>query len=287
MKTVIRALVTEWGWAAIWYGFAAEDNKRFEQLEARVQALQQQVSTLQTMVKTLQSQLPSPMAMAVSVLDPFVSVEPGTLNGITGPHVIFSGANFHIRSGSGSTEDNTGLGNLVIGYNEDIEAGIQIDAAQRVGSHNLIIGPLHQYTASGGLVAGAHNTITGRFSSVSGGFQNTAGGIESSVSGGSQNTASGDFSSVSSGGIQNTASGDNASVSGGRLNTASGDNASVSGGIQNTAGGIESSVGGGAQNTASGIESSVDAVWGTRRAAPRRASISALIPNTLSGLGPP
>lgn len=150
---IVRAIVTRAGWAAIWYGSAVEeDDKQLKQLKAQVQALQQQVDALQTTVQTLQSQLPSPSAMAASVLDPFVSVETGTLNGLTGPHVIFTGANFHIRSGSGSTEDTTGLGNLVIGCNEDVstDEGISIDPAQRVGSHTLIIGPLHRFTRSGG-----------------------------------------------------------------------------------------------------------------------------------------
>jgi hypothetical protein len=246
---IVRAIVTRAGWAAIWYG--SEDDKRLEQLEAQVKVLQQQVDTLQTTVQTLQSQLPSPSAMSASVLDPFVSVEPGTLNGLPGPHIIFTGANFHIRNGSGSTEGNTGLGNLVIGYNEDNEHPITIPAAQRIGSHNLIIGPLHQFTTSGGLVAGKNNTISGRLSSVSGGRQNTASGDFSSVSGGSDNTASGGSSSVS-GGSDNTASVESSSVSGGATNTASGALSSVSGGRDNTADGESSSVSGGRQNTARG-----------------------------------
>jgi len=178
-------------------------------------------------VQTLQSQLPSPSAMAASVLDPFVSVEPGTLNGLTGPHVIFAGANFHIRSGSGSTEDHTGLGNLLIGYDEDFDEPT-IDA-NRTGSHNVIIGVGHQFTASAGFVAGLHNTISGQFSSVSGGRQNTASGEGASVSGGLRNTASGVRASVS-GGDSNTASENSSSVSGGSNNTASGHSASVGGG---------------------------------------------------------
>ena len=121
MRTV-RAIVARAGWATIWYG-ATEDDERLKQLEVQIQALQKQVDTLQATVQTLQNHLSSPSAMAARALDPFVNVVPGVMNGLAGPHVIFSDANFHIRSGSGTTEDNTGLGNLVIGYDEDVDAG--------------------------------------------------------------------------------------------------------------------------------------------------------------------
>jgi hypothetical protein len=251
---IVRAIVTRAGWATIWYG--SEDDKRLEQLAAQVQALQQQVNTLQTMVQTAQSQTSSPSAMAATVLDPFVSVEPGGLNGLAGPHVIFSGANFHIRSGSGKTDDNTGLGNLVIGYDEDELEFIKIDTTKRNGSHNVIVGPLHQFTASGGLVAGRNNTISGQSASVTGGAENTASGAVSSVSGGAANTASGPTASVS-GGQRNTASGQAASVSGGEMGEADGQFASVGGGSANRASGRHSSVSGGRDNVAAGLSASI------------------------------
>src|SRR5207253_2558489 len=114
--------------------------------------------------------------------------------------------NVHIRSGSGMTNDSTNLGNLIIGYNEPRDVGLGPDTSNRTGSHTLIIGPEHQFTASGGLLAGFGNTVNGDFASVSGGDNNTASGLDSSVSGG----------------VSNTASGDNSSVSSGRMNTAGG-----------------------------------------------------------------
>ncbi|MCP4138528.1 MAG: hypothetical protein GY754_46650 [bacterium] len=133
------------------------------------------------------------------------------------PTIRFSGVNVQIVSGSGSTGgDINGLGNLIVGYNEERSSG-----SEKPGSHNIIVGPEHNYTSFGGFVVGYHNTISDRFASVSGGNRNTASGQRSSVSGGNENTARGDFSSVS-GGHGNTVSGLYSSVTGGqnRNNTA-------------------------------------------------------------------
>jgi len=193
--------------------------------------------------------------------------------------VIFEGANVHIRSGSGFTDDNTtqaafgvsffgdasgtpsetltGRGNLIIGYDETSALSGTLSSGPRTGSHNLVVGPVHTFSSWGGMVAGFKNAITGISSSVSGGGGNTASGVFfSSVSGGEQNTASGQGSSVSGGGL-NTASGNASSVSGGGQNTASGGSSSVSGGLINRASGDASSVSGGVQNTANGGSSSV------------------------------
>jgi hypothetical protein len=93
------------------------------------------------------------------------------------------------------TEHVNGQGNLIIGYNErDGQNG-----AVRWGSHNLVIGSLHDYLSFGGLVAGQDNRIFMPFDSVSGGRGNDAHGPFASVSGGSDNTARGETASVSGG----------------------------------------------------------------------------------------
>jgi hypothetical protein len=183
----------------------------------------------------------------------FVTVANGPINGLAGPHVIITGANVHIRSGSGETDDGgatpaSGLGNLIIGYNEE---PFPLAAGERDGAHNLVVGPNHRYTNTGGFVAGFQNRITGIGASVSGGGFNTASGFRASVSGGGgaddeANIASGQFASIS-GGRRNTAGcseattncllGRAASVSGGQSNRASGEAASVSGGFAATADG--------------------------------------------------
>jgi hypothetical protein len=194
--------------------------------------------------------------------------------------LVITGANLRIVNGLGSTITRNGLGNLLVGYNELREGCAPLPCInERTGSHNIVGGLRNNFSSIGGLVVGQFNTISGGFTSVTGGVLNTASGFASSVSGGDSNTASGDTTSVSgglantasnevssvSGGQQNTASGVASSVSGGSFNTASNES-SVSGGQFNTASGFRSSVSGGEQNTASGRFSSVSG--GNNRSAP-------------------
>jgi hypothetical protein len=222
-------------------------------------ALAAQVAALQTQVNTLQSQLSSANVQNALALGKFVAVDTNdTLNGLKPPHIILTGANIHIRSGSGKTVDNTGLGNLVIGYDEDSDPSIlqsDIDTA-RTGSHNLVVGELHRFTASGGMVAGRENFISGQYATITGGDENIASGLLSSVTGGGVNEASGDAASVT-GGASNHADGNGSSVSGGVQNFANALWSSVSGGEGNTTGGKGASVSGGNGNTANGVDSSI------------------------------
>jgi hypothetical protein len=197
-----------------------------------------------------------------------------------GNDVTIKGANLHLVNGLGSTDcfdDDgneipdcpNGRGNLIVGYNELRPPGTAPNI--RTGSHNVVVGSLHNFSSFGGLVVGIANEISGIFSSVSGGDSNIASGRWSSISGGGGNTASGDSASVS-GGNANTASGPASSISGGSENSASGlassisaglrniasnEHAWASGGIANTASGLFSSVSGGSDNMASGLLSSV------------------------------
>ncbi len=122
----------------------------------------------------------------------YISVVHEAINGLSGPHVIFTGTNVHIRTRLSDDEKN-GSGNLIVGYNENVTGN------PRTGFHNLIVGPGHGYNACGGVVAGLANTVEGSFSSVIGGRKNTAKGEMSSVSGGTDNTAMGKLSSVRGG----------------------------------------------------------------------------------------
>jgi hypothetical protein len=256
-------------------------------LKTQVADLQDQVNRLQSSNTMLQKQLATVQSNHALLLGPFVNVDPNPEIGVIGPNIIFSGANIHIVSGSGSTNDNanpTGLGNLIIGYDEDPGNLAEIpgfgippnapplNPGDRGGSHNLVIGVGNRFThfSFGGLVAGYLNTISGYAASVSGGSSNTAGFV-SNVSGGQFNQASGRLSSVSggygnvatglfasvSGGLFNTASEFFASVLGGQFNTAGGQVATVVGGSSNAVNQFESVVLGGQNNTASGFESVV------------------------------
>ena len=185
-------------------------------------------NALQTrQIKALDAQLAKADATIAAIqankallLGPYVSVTSDALNGVRGPHILFTGANVHIRSGSGATDDNvpsggvlTGLGNLIIGYDEPVSAG-GAGPQPRTGSHNLIVGAEHTCQSFGGFVAGWRNLILAPWASVSGGAGNDASGEYASVSGGLVNTASGKFASVS-GGLGGDASGESSSVSGG------------------------------------------------------------------------
>ena len=257
-------------------------------IRAEIAALKAQVAALQGQVNTLKTQLAGVQSNHALLLGPFVNVDPNPEIGVIGPNIIFSGANIHIVSGSGSTNDNgnpTGLGNLIIGYDEDPGNLAEVpgfgnppnapplNPGDRGGSHNLVVGAGNRFTknAFGGLVAGYLNTISDYATCVSGGSSNTASGFVSNVSGGQFNQASGRLCSVSggygnvatilvssvSGGLFNTASNFFASVLGGQFNTASGQVATVVGGSSNTANQFESVVLGGQNNTAGGGESVV------------------------------
>lgn len=143
---------------------------------------------------------------------------------VVGNNVYFTGCNVHVRSGSGATDGTVnGLGNLIVGYNEDFGP-----SSPRTGSHNVVIGYDHSYTYYGSLIVGQSNSSASRFTMVAG-LSNTAVGPYATVTGGSSGTASGWGSSIS-GGLLNQASADYSTVSGGGNNKASGFGSSISGG---------------------------------------------------------
>ena len=190
----------------------------------------------------------------------YLSVDLNPINGLAGPNVILTGVNLHIRNGQPKQYDRSaptfdtasyatnGRGNLIVGYNDDF--GYSFINSMRGGSHNIIIGDLHRYTASGGFLAGFGNDVEANAAAIGGGYSNAAWGFASTVSAGSTNFGSGQFSSVS-GGQDNVADGDTASVAGGVSNEAGGSYSAVSGGAGNTATGFASSVSGGLGQTAS------------------------------------
>lgn len=169
-------------------------------LATQLTAAQKEVSDLLDRVKVLEANgggggtIPANL----TALSKYVTVDPNPVNGVTGPHVIFTGVNVHIRSGSGLTDDNmnaggmlTGLGNLVVGYNELI-AG----QGPRGGSHNIVGGMFNSFMSFGGLVVGRQNTISGQYATVTGGFSNEASGALSSILGGQKNATTGVFEHV-------------------------------------------------------------------------------------------
>jgi hypothetical protein len=167
----------------------------------------------------------------------------------TGTDMVISGANLHIVNGTADTATTNGLGNLIVGYNEKRNDTPNTDV--RTGSHNLILGSANSYSSYSGIIAGRHNTITGNFACVQGGFGSTASGAYANVCGGNGNIASNTYSFVG-GGEVNTASGLASSVTGGQGNKATAQSSAVGGGNGNTASGQYANIGGGYENTASG-----------------------------------
>jgi hypothetical protein len=64
-------------------GQAADDVR---QLKSAIETLQKQIAALQTEVAALK-------ANGVLAVGPYVSVVPDPIDGVTGPHIIFNGAN--------------------------------------------------------------------------------------------------------------------------------------------------------------------------------------------------
>ena len=122
-----------------------------------------------------------------------MKVEPGDLNGVKGPHVVFTGVNLHLRSGRNATNDGgtlSGLGNLIVGYNETQATPIVYDVAgcDRIltGSHNIVTGSGNLFTSYGGIVVGSNHCITSPNSSILAGDTNEAHGLSSSILGGTR-----------------------------------------------------------------------------------------------------
>jgi polyhydroxyalkanoate synthesis regulator phasin len=146
------------------------NNAKLANLTTRVEGLNTAVGDLNT--KVTDGVVPN--------LKNYVEVKTGDMNGVRGPHLVFHHVNVHVQSGSNATADTTsGLGNLIIGYNE------QASPEQvRLGAHNLVGGSQNGFSSYGGLVFGVGNKITGTYASVVGGENNTASGISSIVLGG-------------------------------------------------------------------------------------------------------
>jgi len=146
--------------------------------------------------------------------------------------IIFSGANVYVQSGSGGTAGTVnGLGNLVLGYDEDDGAD------DKSGSHNLVLGVEHSYSSYGGLLSGQNNAVTDAHSS--------------SISG-SNNTVTSSFAAAVAGGA-NTVSGQRAASLGGAASTISGSYAAIVGGSSSTASGTYSVVVAGGSHEVSGL----------------------------------
>jgi hypothetical protein len=114
--------------------------------------------------------------------------------GGAGTEWVLTGVNLHVRNGLGRTAGTSnslefgaittnGLGNVIIGYNEDTP---DVD---RSGSHNLVLGLYNGYSSVAGIVGGERNRIGGPGAAVITGVRSFATGRYAVVVTGQQNQA--------------------------------------------------------------------------------------------------
>jgi hypothetical protein len=232
---------------------AAQSNglrQKVEFLESALESALGRITQLETQLVALQSN-------SVMTLDGVLSLDPTTHT------AAFHGVNVQIVNGAGQTDSINGLGNLIVGYDEEnLDSG-----SDKTRSHNFVAGSQNSYSSFGGVVLGYRNAISGPYSNVTGGRDNTAAGHNATVSGGLSNRANGRRSLVERAGAPTVSGGNNniaeqvgapggATVSGGGFNSASAGSSvvlsapAVSGGTQNTASGSCSAVSGGVNNRA-------------------------------------
>jgi hypothetical protein len=88
---------------------------RAQGVPAEIAALKAQVAALQSRVQALQTQLAAVQSNNALKLGAFVTVDPNPENDVIGPNITFKGANIHIVSGSGATNDNIDHGVALLG----------------------------------------------------------------------------------------------------------------------------------------------------------------------------
>ncbi len=145
----------------------------------------------------------------------------------------FSGVDVQILNGQGAGTIN-GRGNLIVGYNRartgpaicsigGSYANSQVAcestggtwaANHKSGSHNLVVGDEHAYSAHGGVLFGFDNAVVAWGGSVTGGYGNVVLGNYAAVSGGVGNGARANYSAIG-GGYLNATDGNHSVVSGG------------------------------------------------------------------------
>jgi hypothetical protein len=171
MRYAIRLLLTLVIAAAPVAAFAHGPAARPPTLGERVAALEGRLAEAEAREAALRSALAAVVAglaaeasarqaadgrieASVDPLLRYIRIELDDIGGLPGPHVVVTGANVHVRSGTGLTDDGgepVGLGNLVLGYNEPADGD---EPPTRSGSHNLVVGSGRSFTGIGGLVAG-------------------------------------------------------------------------------------------------------------------------------------
>lgn len=181
--------------------------KRVEALEAALTNAKAQIATLETDKAALEAK--------VAALEDLTAPVTRDAEG----DIVVSGVNVRIEDGMGQTRCAgsvcNGKGNLILGYNEPpmecAEDGrpcfqtlpgctcAEATDAERTGSHNLVVGPRHRYTAGAGLIVGESNAVRQEVSSVLGGTFNEVNAQVSVVVNGTSNRITDSSGSILSG----------------------------------------------------------------------------------------
>lgn len=213
------------------------------------QGLAARVAELEAQVELLLS-----LADNAGILDSFSKSGSDIYLNNVNLHLV--GGNLHVVNGLEDTATANGLGNVIIGYNEDRDSTHTSPINDRSGSHMLVVGARQNYNSYGGILSGSSNSAAAPFSSLIGGYYNETSGNYSSILGGVQNLTSGTASAMV-GGQSNEATGFGSTATGGWENVSAGAKTSVNGGARNLASGPNSSVNGGFENSALGQMSSI------------------------------
>jgi hypothetical protein len=224
------------------------------------------LASLAAQVKALGEQLTKANALAArqqAVLDT-LNARLGCVLRFSGPRdFIVDGCNLHVQNGVGQTGTTNSYGNLIIGYNKN-------EVSKRTGSHNIIVGDLHEYTSYGGIVSGVENTLAASNATILGANQSSANFTSATILSADRGIADGNvvliggqrnygganahFSAVV-GGVENQVTGSNAVAVAGTMNTAAGSGSLVCGGSENSASGGRDVACGGSRNTSTGSAS--------------------------------
>ena len=201
-------------------------------LEAEIVALQKEIAQIQSTNAALQRQVNLIASNPSLQIGPFVSVDPNPENGVTGPNIVFTGANLHIVNGALGTGKVNGLGNLIIGYDE----ATTLNPGDRSGSHTLVMGEYNTFTshAFGGVVFGTNNRLDSFFTSILGGTNNLGQSTSSVIVGGDSNAVLEDAGNVVVGGDHNACYGFFDVALGGEGNGVDGGASVIVSGHQNT-----------------------------------------------------
>lgn len=158
---------------------------------ATITSLKKSLASATAKIATVQAN----KVLTLSWLPTYLSLDKNIENGVAAPNIVFHGANLHVHSTT-SQGDSSATGNLIVGWDPLPNTP---PATLRTGANNLVVGTGNNFTSFGCLLAGAQNTVSAPYASVSGGAANTAENAYSSVAGGADNTAVSYGASISGG----------------------------------------------------------------------------------------